>query len=64
MDAATPVFSAPQSAQLLIDLEAQQDELLRELDELNRRIEQAIVAGQMGVRRAGDDTPATVRAVC
>ena len=51
MDQATPVFSAPQSAQLLIDLEAQQDQLLRELDALNQRIEQAIVAGQMCVHR-------------
>ncbi len=48
------VFNAPQSAQLLIDLEAQQDHLLRELDELNMRIEQAIVAGQMHVRRPSE----------
>jgi hypothetical protein len=54
MDSATPVFSAPQSAQLLIELETQQDHLLRELDELNHRIEQAITAGQMSVRRAAD----------
>ena len=31
MDQAKPVFSAPQSAQLLIDLETQQDQLLRGL---------------------------------
>jgi hypothetical protein len=43
---------APQSAQLLIDLESQQDEVLRELDELNRRIEHAITSGQISVRRA------------
>jgi hypothetical protein len=49
-----PVFSAPQSAQLLIELENQQDHLLRELDDLNRRIEQAIVSGQMSVRRPAD----------
>lgn len=51
MDQAKPFFSAPQSAQLLIDLESQQDQLLRELDDLNHRIEQAIVAGQLSVRR-------------
>ena len=51
MDQAAAVFRAPESARLLIDLETQQDQLLRELDELNQRIEQAIVAGQMSVRR-------------
>ena len=51
MDHETPVFSAPQSARLLLDLETQQDHLLRELDDLNQRIEQAIVSGQMSVRR-------------
>lgn len=51
MDQSKPVFSAPQSAQLLIDLESQQDQLLRELDDLNHRIEQAIVSGQLSVRR-------------
>ena len=49
-----PVFSAPQSAQLLLQLEAQQDHLLRELDDLNHRIEQAIITGQMSVRRAAE----------
>ncbi len=51
MDQTKLVFSAPQSAQLLIDLEVQQDQLLRELDELNQRIEQAIVVGQISVKR-------------
>jgi hypothetical protein len=41
----------PDSAQFLIDLEAQQDELLRALDELNARIEKVIVSGQLVVRR-------------
>ncbi|HTQ40191.1 MAG TPA: hypothetical protein VMJ32_14285 [Pirellulales bacterium] len=52
-----PVFSAPQSAQLLIELESQQDHLLRELDDLNLRIEQAIVVGQMSVRRPAESEP-------
>jgi hypothetical protein len=52
MEQTSEILAAPQSAQLMIDLEAQQDNLLRDLDELNHRIEQAIVAGQMGVRRA------------
>jgi hypothetical protein len=51
MDQTKSVFSAPESAQLLIDLESQQDQLLRELDDLNHRIEQAIVTGQLSVRR-------------
>jgi hypothetical protein len=55
VDQTAPVFSAPQSAQLLIDLEAQQDALLRDLDELNQRIEQAIVTGQMGVKHANEN---------
>jgi hypothetical protein len=42
--------TAPQSAQLLIDLDAQQDAVLRELDELNASIEQAITAGQLSIR--------------
>ena len=54
MDPTISDRSAPQSAQLLVNLEAQQDRLLRELDDLNRRIEQAIVSGQMNVRRAGE----------
>ena len=54
MDHETSVFSAPQSARLLIDLETQQDHLLRELDDLNQRIEQAIVSGQMSVRHSAD----------
>jgi hypothetical protein len=40
---------APQATQLLIDLEAQQDEVLRELDELNLRIEQAISGSQPAI---------------
>jgi len=52
MEQTSEILAAPQSAQLMIDLEAQQDNLLRDLDELNHRIEQAIVTGQMGVRRA------------
>jgi hypothetical protein len=42
-------FAPPQSANLLIDLEARQDDLLRQLDELNSRVEQAIAAGQLHV---------------
>ena len=34
---------------LLMDLESRQDQVLRELDELNARIEQAITFGQLGV---------------
>jgi len=43
---------APQSAELLIELEAQQDEVLRDLDDLNRRIEQVITSSQISVRMA------------
>jgi hypothetical protein len=43
---------APQSAQLLLELEGQQDEVLRDLDELNRRIEQVIASSQIRVRVA------------
>ena len=50
MDSTPVTFGAPQSANLLIELEAKQDELLRQLDELNSRIEQAITAGQIHVR--------------
>ncbi len=42
-------FAPPQSASLLIELEARQDDLLRQLDELNSRVEQAIAAGQLHV---------------
>jgi hypothetical protein len=49
-----PILTAPQPANLLLELEAQQDHLLRELDDLNMCIEQAIVAGQMSVRRPGE----------
>ena len=43
-------FNAPESAQLLIELDCEQDDILRQLDELNHRIEQAIVMGQMSIR--------------
>jgi len=52
MDQSPPQVIAPQSAQLLIDLEAQQDEVLRDLDELNLLIEQAITSSQISVRVA------------
>jgi hypothetical protein len=58
MNQAPPMFPIPQSAQFLIDLETQQDDVLRELDELNHRIEQAIVAGQLGVRSPERDRAA------
>ena len=53
-DSAPVVFAPPESARFLIELEARQDEVLRQLDELNHRIEQAIVLGQVGIRRAED----------
>jgi hypothetical protein len=37
------------SRSLLVDLETRQDELLRQLDELNRRIEQALVQSRMQI---------------
>jgi hypothetical protein len=52
MNSAPVVFPPPESARFLIELEARQDELLRQLDELNHRIEQAITMGQIGIRRA------------
>ena len=52
MDQSPPAIVAPQSAQLLIELEAQQDEILRDLDELNRRIEHVITSSQIRVREA------------
>jgi hypothetical protein len=54
MDSAPVIFAPPESARFLIELEARQDEVLRQLDELNHRIEQAIVMGQVGIRRADD----------
>jgi hypothetical protein len=42
-------FELPESARLLLELESRQDEVLRELDELNSQIERAIVSGQMSV---------------
>lgn len=50
MDHLPSTFNAPQSAQLLINLDCEQDDVLRQLDELNHRIEQAIVTGQMSIR--------------
>ncbi len=52
MDSAPTIFAPPESARFLIELEARQDEVLRQLDDLNHRIEQAIVMGQIGIRRA------------
>lgn len=48
------LFAPPDSARLLLELESRQDEVLRELDELNARIERAIAMGQLGVRPAAD----------
>ncbi|HZZ29822.1 MAG TPA: hypothetical protein VFE46_17635 [Pirellulales bacterium] len=53
-----PGVSAPQPVQLLVELEAQQDRLLRDLDDLNQQIEQAIVVGQMSVRRPAENAAA------
>jgi hypothetical protein len=50
-------FTLPESAQLLIQLENRQDDVLRELDELNSRIERAIVSGQMNVCSADKPQP-------
>jgi hypothetical protein len=50
MNHTSSTFNAPESAQLLIDLDCEQDDVLRQLDELNHRIEQAIVMGQMSIR--------------
>jgi hypothetical protein len=52
MNPPNSVLNAPETAQLLMDLESRQDQVLRELDELNARIEQAITFGQLGVRTA------------
>jgi len=52
MDQSPPKIIAPQSAELLIELEAQQNEILQNLDDLNRRIEQAITSSQLSVRAA------------
>ncbi|MCC7086352.1 MAG: hypothetical protein IT427_15225 [Pirellulales bacterium] len=54
MNSPPVVFAPPESARFLIELEARQDEVLRQLDDLNGRIEQAITLGQLGVRRADD----------
>jgi hypothetical protein len=50
MNEPTSTLNAPETTQLLMDLETRQDQVLRELDELNSRIEQAIAYGQLGVR--------------
>jgi hypothetical protein len=52
----------PETAQLLIDLESQQDEVLRELDELNLRIEQVIIGSQLAIRRAEAEPSANPQA--
>jgi hypothetical protein len=52
MNSPPTVFAPPESALFLIELEARQDDVLRQLDELNHRIEQAITLGQIGIRRA------------
>jgi hypothetical protein len=49
MNEPTSILNAPETAQLLFDLESRQDQVLRELDELNTRIEQAITFGQLGI---------------
>jgi hypothetical protein len=49
MNQSPPTFSAPPSLALLDELESRQDDVLRALDDLNQRIERAIVTGQMGV---------------
>jgi hypothetical protein len=54
MNSPPVIFAPPESARFLIELEARQDEVLRQLDDLNARIEQAIVMGQVGIRRAED----------
>ncbi len=51
-------FSVPESVHLLIELETRQDDVMERLDELNRRIEQAIVFGQLGVRSSESASPA------
>jgi hypothetical protein len=58
MSEASPFsFKLPESAQLLIQLENRQDDVLRELDELNSQIERAIVSGQMHVCSASKSPP-------
>ena len=50
MDQSPPKIIAPQSAELLMELESQQDEVLRDLDDLNLRIEQVITSSQIRIR--------------
>ena len=57
MNSPPVVFAPPESASFLIELEARQDDVLRQLDDLNSRIEQAITMGQIGIRRVEDATP-------
>jgi hypothetical protein len=51
-------FELPESARLLIELEARQDDVLRELDELNTRIERAITSGAMSISPGSSPIPA------
>jgi hypothetical protein len=50
-------FELPESARLLIELEARQDDVLRELDELNTRIERTITSGQMSISPGSATAP-------
>lgn len=50
-------IALPESARLLIELEARQDDVLRELDELNTRIERAITSGQLGISPGSSAIP-------
>jgi len=50
MDQSPLKIIAPQSAELLMELESQQDEVLRDLDDLNLRIEQVITSSQIRIR--------------
>jgi len=52
VDEPAPATIVPESADLLIELESQQEEILQNLDELNRRIERAIAASQIRIRGA------------
>ncbi len=49
MDTSPVIFAPPESAGLLIELEARQDDVLRQLDELNAQIEHAITSGQLNI---------------
>jgi hypothetical protein len=57
-------FELPESARLLLELEARQDDVLRELDALNMRIERTITSGQMSIAPGSSAIPAlTVTAI-